>query len=305
MATEKTTRFEELTKMATDFVTTRKGLWDHAAWTDFLSSAQTKGFDISGEMQSKLGEMLEAMKRFYTAAASTESMEKAMKTVVTDSVAFVKQHKGVWGHSEWEDFVKTVRQNTLSLSEGTTAYLGGVLESIKVLYPLSPAGSGQKRAPTAQTKPSPAPKPALAIKEKAEPKPASAKAMPTAAKAAPAASKTMPTAAKTAPAASKTTPAAAKAAPAASKTTPAAAKAAPAAAKAAPKRADKKDDLTAIGGIGPALAKKLNGAGITSYAQLATLSDKDIERLEKDIIKFTGRIKRDDWMGQAKALSKG
>jgi predicted flap endonuclease-1-like 5' DNA nuclease len=284
MATEKTTRFEELTKMATDFVTTRKGLWDHAAWTDFLSSAQTKGFDISGEMQSKLGEMLEAMKRFYTAAASTESMEKAMKTVVTDSVAFVKQHKGVWGHSEWEDFVKTVRQNTLSLSEGTTAYLGGVLESIKVLYPLSPAGSGQKRAPTAQTKPSPAPKPALAIKEKAEPKPASAKAMPTAAKAA--------------PAASKTTPAAAKAAPAA-------AKAAPVATKAAPKRADKKDDLTAIGGIGPALAKKLNGAGITSYAQLATLSDKDIERLEKDIIKFTGRIKRDDWMGQAKALSKG
>ena len=53
------------------------------------------------------------------------------------------------------------------------------------------------------------------------------------------------------------------------------------------------------------LAKKLNSAGISSFAQLAALSDADIEHLEKDIIRFSGRIKREDWVGQAKKLTQG
>ena len=61
--------------------------------------------------------------------------------------------------------------------------------------------------------------------------------------------------------------------------------------------------MTAIAGIGPALQKKLKAQGIQSFAQLAALSDADIERLEEDIIKFPGRIKRDDWVGQARRLS--
>jgi len=247
MATEKTAKFEELTKLATDFVTAQKGLWDHAAWTDFLSRVRKKGIDISDEMQSSLGEMLEAMKGFYSAAASTESMEKAMKTVVNDSVAFVKDHKGVWSHSDWEDFLKTARQNTVSVTEGTKGYLGGVLESMKVFYGALPVAGVQKRIASAGAKSSPAPKTALSTGKKVEPKPA--------------------------------------------------------AAKPSPKVANKPDDLTVIGGIGPALAKKLVSAGISTYAQLAALSDADIEHLEKDIIKFSGRIKRDDWIGQAKKLS--
>ena len=288
MATENTTRFEELTKLATDFVTTRKGLWDHAAWTDFVSSVQTKGFDISGEMQSKLGDMLEAMKQLYVSAVSTESMENAMKAVVNDSVAFVKQHKGVWGHSEWEDFVKTVRQNTHSLSEGTTGYLGGVLESIKVFYGLTPVVAVQKRASTARAKSLSASQPALAAEKKAETKPVHA---------APARAKV---------ASKPTTRAPEKPVPKASvkPTAKTSGKAVPKVSdKPSPKSPEKQDDLTAIDGIGPALAKKLNGAGISSYAQLAALSDDDIKRLEKDIIRFSGRIKRDDWVGQAKALS--
>jgi predicted flap endonuclease-1-like 5' DNA nuclease len=257
MATEKAGKLDELAKLATDFVTTQKGLWDHAAWTDFLSSVRAKGFDITGEAQSSLGELLEAMKRFYSAAASTESMEKAMRTVVQDSVSFVKQHQGVWGHSDWEDFVKTVRQNTQAVSEGTTSYLGGVLESMKVFYALSPVAVVQKRVSAARAKASAPPRPALTAEKKEETKPAPA------------------------------------AAPAESKAPP----------KPLSKSAEKKDDLTAIGGIGPALAKKLNAAGISSYAQLATLSDEDIQRLETDVIRFSGRIKRDDWVGQAKKLS--
>jgi predicted flap endonuclease-1-like 5' DNA nuclease len=66
------------------------------------------------------------------------------------------------------------------------------------------------------------------------------------------------------------------------------------------KKFDKRDDLMAIAGIGPALAKKLNAEGILSYKQLAALSNEDVANLDP---KFKGRIKRDDWVGQAKKLS--
>ena len=60
------------------------------------------------------------------------------------------------------------------------------------------------------------------------------------------------------------------------------------------------DDLKLISGIGPALEKKLNACGISRYQELATLSDADIDRVEAAIKSF-GRIRRDDWIGQAKA----
>jgi len=63
-----------------------------------------------------------------------------------------------------------------------------------------------------------------------------------------------------------------------------------------------KDDLKLISGIGPVLEGKLNGAGITTYQQIAALTDDEIERLESEVINFSGRIHRDDWIGQAKTL---
>lgn len=66
--------------------------------------------------------------------------------------------------------------------------------------------------------------------------------------------------------------------------------------------AAEKDDLKQISGIGPVLESKLNGAGITTYQQIAALSDDEIERLESEVINFSGRIHRDDWIGQAKSL---
>lgn len=62
------------------------------------------------------------------------------------------------------------------------------------------------------------------------------------------------------------------------------------------------DDLKRITGIGPGLEKKLKQEGIVSYRQIAQLSPADIQRLEATIIKFPGRILRDNWIGQAKTL---
>lgn len=234
---------DELVKLSSKFVTQRQGAWDHSAWLDFVSNVQKKGFEISEQMQSSLGEVVEAMKRFYTSTASTNGIEKAMLRIATDSAEFVKDHKGVWGHADWEAFAQRVGKNTISLSEETTSYLGDILESTKVFYSLAPADTVAKKVSKRATA---APKEKSASSSSTTPKPKQVSGASAA-----------------------------------------------------------KDDLTAIGGVGPALQKKLNAQGINTYAQIAALSDKEIDRLEKTTIKFPGRIKRDDWIGQAKKLNKG
>jgi len=63
------------------------------------------------------------------------------------------------------------------------------------------------------------------------------------------------------------------------------------------------DDLSKITGVGPALVKKLNAEGITTYAQIAALKKADIDALDEKI-GARGRITRNAWVKQAKALMK-
>lgn len=67
-------------------------------------------------------------------------------------------------------------------------------------------------------------------------------------------------------------------------------------------QAVEQDDLKLINGIGPVLEGKLNAAGIRSYRQLATLTDADIDHLESEVIHFSGRIRREEWIDQARTL---
>ena len=62
------------------------------------------------------------------------------------------------------------------------------------------------------------------------------------------------------------------------------------------------DDLKLISGVGPRLEKKLRDAGITSYSQIAALTPAEIEDLEKNVVRFAGRVKRDNWINQAQHL---
>ncbi len=78
--------------------------------------------------------------------------------------------------------------------------------------------------------------------------------------------------------------------------------AAPAALFTAP--AGEPDDLKKISGVGPVLEKKLNALGITKYAQVAAFTEDDVSRVD-DALSFKGRIGREDWIGQAKALAEG
>ncbi len=79
--------------------------------------------------------------------------------------------------------------------------------------------------------------------------------------------------------------------------------AAPAAAAARAAEAGAADNLKKLTGIGPALEKKLNGAGITTFAQIAALTDAQIADLEEQL-SLSGRFAKDGWVEQAKELAK-
>lgn len=123
------------------------------------------------------------------------------------------------------------------------------------------------------------------------------KASPAAKKAAPAAKKSPATTKKTAPP-KKSEP---------SKKTVAAKK--PVTAKAAgplrlKKPEGKADDLKLISGVGPKLEKTLNALGFWHFSQIAKWKKADVAIVD-DELSFKGRIERDDWIKQAKALAKG
>lgn len=63
------------------------------------------------------------------------------------------------------------------------------------------------------------------------------------------------------------------------------------------------DDLTKLKGVGPAYAKKLNEAGITSFQQIAALTPEGVTELEEKL-NASGRVERDGWIEQAKELAK-
>ncbi|MER8378432.1 50S ribosomal protein L21 [Mesorhizobium sp. M0142] len=62
------------------------------------------------------------------------------------------------------------------------------------------------------------------------------------------------------------------------------------------------DDLTVIKGIGPVAAGQLNEQGITTFAQIAKLSDKDVAKIDEHMPFSADQIK--DWREQAKELAK-
>lgn len=66
----------------------------------------------------------------------------------------------------------------------------------------------------------------------------------------------------------------------------------------------KPDDLKLISGVGPKLEGVLNGLGIYKFEQISKWKKAEREWVD-GYLKFKGRIDRDDWVKQAKALAKG
>jgi NADH-quinone oxidoreductase subunit E len=64
------------------------------------------------------------------------------------------------------------------------------------------------------------------------------------------------------------------------------------------------DDLQRIKGIGPKIADILQDLGIRRYAQIAAWTPDKVAWIN-DHLKFKGRVERERWIEQAKALIEG
>jgi NADH-quinone oxidoreductase subunit E len=62
------------------------------------------------------------------------------------------------------------------------------------------------------------------------------------------------------------------------------------------------DDLKLIVGVGPVLERMLHRMGIGSYREIARWSEHDIDAVDARLPEFHGRIRRDAWVTQARAL---
>lgn len=64
------------------------------------------------------------------------------------------------------------------------------------------------------------------------------------------------------------------------------------------------DDLKKIKGIGIVIEQKLHDMGITKFKQIAEFTAEDVERVNQ-VLNFSGRIERENWVDQARELMRG
>ena len=65
------------------------------------------------------------------------------------------------------------------------------------------------------------------------------------------------------------------------------------------------DDLRRIRGVGPKLEALLHRLGFWHYDQIAGWSDAEVAWVDQHLEGFRGRVSRDDWVTQARALASG
>jgi predicted flap endonuclease-1-like 5' DNA nuclease len=63
---------------------------------------------------------------------------------------------------------------------------------------------------------------------------------------------------------------------------------------------DPRDDLEAIYGVGPKLAKLLYSLGVNTFRQVASWNEADIEEMDAKLEDFHGRIRRENWVDSAR-----
>lgn len=70
-------------------------------------------------------------------------------------------------------------------------------------------------------------------------------------------------------------------------------------------RGNEAGDIAQLKGVGPKLVAMLHDLGVTSLAQVAAWSEADIDRIDAQLGRFQGRIRRDSWVEQAQLLTSG
>lgn len=174
---------------------------------------------------------------------------------------------------------------------GDTGVLEREPEPVAKPAPPPPPQPPPPAPPVAEAKPAPAPKPKAAPKLKAPPPPPKKPSAKPKAKAEP-----KP---KPAPAPKS------KAAPPSPAPEPASTPPASPPEVTAPAPVQVAGDLARIKGLGPKLQSLLPTLGVATVADIAAWSEADIDRIDAQLGTFAGRIRKDNWVEQAKLLAAG
>ncbi len=130
--------FDTLFNLAIKFIESRKGVWDHTVWLDFLSDIQKKGFETTDDLSTYMNSVLEAMKKLYDAATATKGMEKTMSGIYEQMIKYIKKTRGVWKQEDWIAFLEELQEKGIDLNDEMRSYLKEALEAIRELYKISP-----------------------------------------------------------------------------------------------------------------------------------------------------------------------
>src|SRR3990172_433973 len=136
-------RFDDLVKQAFDFVETRQGMWDHNGWLNFLGDVQNKGVQLTDEIQGYLGLILDSIKKFNQNVA--DAKERIIEAICEEIVCFIEQTSGIWDHAGWENFLSSVTNKGILLSEEAISQLGSILEAAKLLYKSLPVDFNEEK----------------------------------------------------------------------------------------------------------------------------------------------------------------
>ncbi|MBF0464735.1 MAG: hypothetical protein HQK88_09145 [Nitrospirae bacterium] len=152
------TLFRDLLRISSQFVEKQKGYWDHNAWLSLLKDAQEKGLQLTSDMQTYLGTIVQSMKRIYETSSFKQGFGKgfsdATKVMYEQTVNFVEQTKGKWDHAGWEGFIKELQQKGINMTEEGRAYLGELLEAAKKFYITLPTRSVEDKPAESENPPS-------------------------------------------------------------------------------------------------------------------------------------------------------
>ncbi|MBF0467150.1 MAG: hypothetical protein HQK94_18950 [Nitrospirae bacterium] len=126
-----TKTMKDFMSMASKFVENKHGMWDNAAWLDFISDTQKKGMKMCDDTKTCAGAVLEAMKKYYLTMMETKGIDNIMGEVMDNTITFLKDTKGTWNHDQWEAYLKSMQAKGIEMNTEAKNYLGAVVEASK------------------------------------------------------------------------------------------------------------------------------------------------------------------------------
>ena len=136
--------FDTLFSLTGKFIESQRGVWDRSVWPDFLEGLLEKGYDLTDEMKTYTGSVLETMQKFSNAISAIGGMNQVATDILGHTVSFMMDTTRVRDHREWGSFLKELKEQGLDLTDEMMHYLEGLLEVAKEIYTISPVVGKEK-----------------------------------------------------------------------------------------------------------------------------------------------------------------